>query len=142
VNELDKPFQWYQEKLARELSLEVADPAMGLLMGDPSKLEAIAEHYLDHPEYSRVGREMLLIPLLDCLEDRLECGQLQKNTEALIRRAIIQAMNNLYDRDALRHYWETPDLPNDTNPVGAWLHAQFPEWKPPPSVWSREISNE
>lgn len=136
MTDFDKPFQWYQDLFARELGLEIADPKSGLLIGDPSKLEGIANHYLHHPEYSRVGREMLLVPLLDCLYYRLKAGPLPQKTHDLVRRAIGRAMSDLYDRDALRPLWETPDLPNDPNPVGTWMRAQFPDWIPPPSVWS------
>lgn len=135
--DFDRPFQWYQDFFARELDLQIADPDAGLLMGDPAKLEAIADHYLNHPEYSRVGREMLLVPLLDCLHYRLAAGPLSPGTCDLVRKAIGRAMNDEYDRDALRPLWATPDLPNDPNPVGTWMRAQFPDWTPPPSVWSQ-----
>lgn len=127
---------WYEERFCRDLGLcKHAGGGWGAVNHDIAKVEKIAQYYLDHPEYCRVGREMLLECLLISFENRLISAHLSQEAQDLVRLAMGRALNDQYDRDALRPYWETPDLPQDPNPLGGWMHEQFPDFVLPPSVW-------
>jgi|GEM_PF-4701961 len=139
MSDFDKPFQWYQELFVRELGLRIVSAETGVVFGTAEQLEIIAQHYLDHPEYSRVGREMLLVALLDSMTSRLEAEQLADSTTDLLRCAMIRAMNDVYDRDQLECHWQAATGSSASDPVGAWIRTEFPDWTPPPSVWSQEF---
>ncbi len=128
-------YRWYVEALERDLGLVAADPMYGKFWSDPSKLELIGQYYLAHPEYSRVGREMILEVLWDSLETRLEAGRLPSATCALVREATERAMSDPYDRESFRHIWQTESTPTDPNYVGDWVKREFPDWQPGRSVW-------
>jgi hypothetical protein len=136
MDEVDRPYVWFQDQFCRDLGLcNHAEQDWGYANCSASKTEAIAQYYLDHPEYSRVGREMLIESLLSSFHDRLLEDQPPQGTHDLVRRAVQRAMEDLYDRDSLRPFWEVEDKPHDPNPLYGWLRTSFPDWTPPPSVW-------
>lgn len=137
IDPMDRSFTWYQELFCRELCLCVeSDQDWGSANYDAERIVEIGQYYIDHPEFSRVGREMILESTCESASERMRSGQLSIEAENVLYKVVQKAIADIYDRDVIALYWRVPDQPKDPNPLHRWLRDRFPDWTPPPSVWS------
>jgi hypothetical protein len=103
---------------------------------DPARIADLANYYLQHIAHSRVGREMILYCLYDSADARLSGGSLSAFEEQVLKDATRRAMADVYDRDVVSYYWEPVADPHGESPLSLWIKQNFPNWEPPPSIWS------
>lgn len=134
---MDLPYEWCQALFCRDSGLCTrAEQDWGSANADPVRISQVAEYYLAHPEYSRVGREMLIECVLESASERMRAAALSPHEVMLLHRAVERAIRDTYDPDVVTIYWEVIDRPGDPNPLYWWIREHFHDWRPSLSVWS------
>ncbi len=129
----NKSIEWYQDLFCKDLQLCMrCSQDWGYVNFEPARAAEIAQYYLDHPEYSRVGRRMLVESFMSAAQSQLRAGTLDKDTEGILPKAVQRAMNNPYDCEEISIYW---NMREKSNLLHLWLQLQFSDWSPPSSVW-------
>ncbi len=139
----DKKYTWYEALFCRDLGMcEPGDSHWGWANFDPKRIVELSTYFMEHPMYSFVGREMLLESIMTSAQRRLEIGPFHAAEEAALRRVTERAIADTYDRDVVRAIWIEVEEDGSVPPLTQWLKTQFPEWKPPHSIWRLMVYEE
>lgn len=136
---MDNHWTWYAALYCRELGLcndTQGGEGWGANNQNPARVADLATYYLRHSEHSRVGKEMILCCMYDSARTALAIGPLSASQDQVLRDATRRAMADVYDRDVVSWYWERVADPQGECHLSLWIKHAFPDWEPPPSIWS------
>lgn len=135
-------WKWYHELFRRELKISGGGHEIPDCLGAfPDRLIEIGAYYLERDGVGRIGREILVETILCSADELMRSRPLSAAEDDVLERSVRCAMADPYARDLIRPHWETSDTPRDPNPVGKWLWARYPAWRPPRSVWLEDAGS-